>query len=60
VAVIINDFEIVVEQPAKPSAPVASDEAQTGSGPETPKLTPEHVLSIRRWEDERALRVRAH
>lgn len=52
-AVVINEFEIVAEQPAP--AAQAPDEQ-----PKPPPLATLEVLRVLRYEAERALRVWAH
>ncbi len=57
-AVIINDFEVVVEPPATPSEEQSAEQADEGVAPQ--RLTPHDLDSILRQRFERALRVWAH
>jgi hypothetical protein len=57
-AVIINDFEVVVEPPATPSEEQPAGPADEGVAPQ--RLTPHDFDNIFRQRVERSLRVRAH
>ncbi|MDA8018128.1 MAG: hypothetical protein MPN21_11840 [Thermoanaerobaculia bacterium] len=57
-AVIINDFEVVVETPTAPAEPGA-DTAAPAPSP-APKLTPHDLHELERHRMERAARVWAH
>jgi hypothetical protein len=49
--VIINDFEVVVEEPAvAPAEP-------TAEAPATPTMTPQDIEHILAWLNERQLRL---
>ena len=59
-AVIINEFEVVVEPPGEPSGGEAGAEGSAAeSGGEQRPVTPQDVESIFRMQTERMVRVRA-
>jgi len=57
-AVIINDFEVVVEPPTGPAE--AGAETASPAPPATPRLTPNDLHDLERHRLERAARVCAH
>ena len=59
-AVIINDFEIVIEQQQEP--PEGTGETAPPPSPETtgPPLTPMDIKDVFRQQMERFARIRAH
>lgn len=59
-AVIINDFEVVVEPPATPAGEQGQESmtAEEGVAPQT--LTPHDFDNILRQRRDRLMRVRAH
>lgn len=54
-AVIINDFELLVEQPEEPPTQGAEDAAPGGTGPR-----PTDLFDAIRFRDEREARTWAH
>jgi hypothetical protein len=59
-AVIINDFEVVVEPPATPAGEQTEKPATAEQDVTAQKLTPHDFDNILRQRVERAVRVRAH
>lgn len=57
-AVIIDDFEVVVEPP--PAEPGADAAPQPQKRPETPGTTPQDVRDVMRAERARCARLYAH
>lgn len=53
-AVVVNDFEVVAEQPPRADAP-----AEAGAQPQPAGPTPQELELIYRRMEERAARVRA-
>jgi hypothetical protein len=55
VAVVISDFEVVVEPPGETAPP-----ADAGPDSERPVMAPRELELLLEWQAERAARVRAH
>ena len=58
-AVIINDFEVIISQPEGPAgAPAETATAEQQQGP--PALAPIDIRDVVRQQMERLARIRAH
>lgn len=55
--VIINDFEVVVDEPSQPAEDTAAPSSQPAPAP---MLTPQDLQQIARYHLSRQIRVRAH
>ncbi len=56
-AVIINDFEIAVEAPPPPAPEEGGGEAE--GGPPSSPPTPEDIVAVVRWSNDRLSRIDA-